>query len=403
MNTHDELEELLGRELHGQVDGMNSAPLGLRDVQGRARSIRRTRVAASTIGAAAAVAAVVVPLVLVMGPDRGGHTLPPAVSPTVTQSADPADPHPPLSFSLGQEIHPVDGAPFTPELDATEGLRFFRFGDQWVVGTYGSGDGNGLLLSVVGDTGTVVRSFEIAESNIVSNEQGTAVAWVDQDDAVRVLAVGMDEPAVLTGELPAPSNMTTLVALRGDDCAEGDCEVLFQSYVDDGSGTRTEIYRMSMDGQPEQILDTVMNLSDVSPDGTLATGLISMDNIEQTSCSAVVEIATGKQRWKTCEAGNLRFSPDGEHVLGSDPYLDGANHSLWVVLDAADGSEVRRGEGIVFDEAWDTDTSWLVIAGESGTEKAWVQRYELGTKQPTVIGEPSDRQITGLGYQVERR
>ncbi len=28
MNTHDELEELLGRELHGQVDGMNTARSG---------------------------------------------------------------------------------------------------------------------------------------------------------------------------------------------------------------------------------------------------------------------------------------------------------------------------------------------------------------------------------------
>ena len=57
MNTnHDELERMLGRQLHDQVDGMNDQPLGLGDVKGRAGRIQRNRRLAAGVAVAAAVA-----------------------------------------------------------------------------------------------------------------------------------------------------------------------------------------------------------------------------------------------------------------------------------------------------------------------------------------------------------
>ena len=407
MNTNnDELERLLGDELNDRAGDIGGARLNLSDVRGRARSIRRTRVAVSTMGAAAVIAAVVVPMVLVVGPGRDSDTLPPAESPTVNRtddpadpddSAEPVDPHPPLAYALGSEIHPVDGAPFTPQVDATEGMFFARFGDQWVVGTYND---TGFLLSVVDGTGKLVRSFDAAEgSGVVSNEAGTAVTWLGRDGSARVLAVGEDEPAVLPGDVPGKLRMTTLTGLRGDDCSAGDCELLFQVWVDDHS----ENYRMTMDGQPERILPELVDVTDISPDGTLATGATSVDVFNQTSCSAVVEMATGDQLWETCKAGDLRFSPDGEHVLGNDPYLDGPNHWTWMVFDAGDGSQVRRGEGIVYGEDWDSPTTWLVVLGDSDTDRTRVVRYELGSQQPTVVAESDTDQLDGPGFNYESR
>ena len=262
MNTNnDNLEQLLVDELHDAAGGMGGARLQLTDVRGRARSIRRTRIAVGTVGAAVAVAAAVIPLALVVGMDRSADQLPPSNSPTVTESAEQTDPHPSLAFAQGSEIHPVDGEPFTPELDTSSGMQFVRFGENWVVASY---DDVAMRVSVVDGTGRVLKSYDAVENPIVANAAGTAVAWLGRDGAARVLAVGADEPAVLAAELPGRLELNTLLALRGD-CTGSDCELLFDSYTDQGS----ETYRMGLDGQPERILEgALMSLSDISPDGT---------------------------------------------------------------------------------------------------------------------------------------
>ena len=67
MNRPDELERLLGQQLHQQVDGMTDAPIGLGDVKGRAGRIRRNRRIAGGV-AVAAVLAVAVPTALLVAP-----------------------------------------------------------------------------------------------------------------------------------------------------------------------------------------------------------------------------------------------------------------------------------------------------------------------------------------------
>ena len=52
MNTQHELERMLSRDLHDQVDGMSDLPFGLSDVQGRARRIRRNRRIVAGVGVA---------------------------------------------------------------------------------------------------------------------------------------------------------------------------------------------------------------------------------------------------------------------------------------------------------------------------------------------------------------
>ena len=47
---NEELTRLVGRELHGQVDRINDAPIGLADVKGTAHGIRRRRAIGAALG-----------------------------------------------------------------------------------------------------------------------------------------------------------------------------------------------------------------------------------------------------------------------------------------------------------------------------------------------------------------
>src|SRR5688572_16209565 len=88
MSTHhDELEQMLGRDLHQQVDGMSTVPFGFTEVKGRAHRIRRNRRIAAGVGLAAAVA-VIVPVGLnAGGSPQSKDDIQPAPSPSVPAQA----------------------------------------------------------------------------------------------------------------------------------------------------------------------------------------------------------------------------------------------------------------------------------------------------------------------------
>ncbi len=162
------------------------------------------------------------------------------------------------------------------------------------------------------------------------------------------------------------------------------------------SSTRTE--------RPTDFLaDVAFNVTDVSPDGTLATAMTSVSN--EGSCSAVVEIATAKVRWETCEASTLRFSTDGSLVLGIDPYLDGIGHSLQVVFDAADGRELARHKTLMYDEAWVSADSWWSVEGD--TDVSSIMRYTwTGDRlavEPVAGPEANDDSMGGSRFHLQTR
>ena len=89
--THDQdLARELGETLHRRADALHDTPLDLADVRGRATTIRRRRHTAVGLAAAAAVAAVVLPLSLLPsgGDDRVVDPRP-VDTPTVTPLDDP--------------------------------------------------------------------------------------------------------------------------------------------------------------------------------------------------------------------------------------------------------------------------------------------------------------------------
>ena len=91
MNTnHDELERLLGEELHGRAGDIGGARLRFGDVRGRATSIRRRRRVGGGSGVAAAMLIVAVPVGLSLADATTESAPPVAPSPDPTPGADAA-------------------------------------------------------------------------------------------------------------------------------------------------------------------------------------------------------------------------------------------------------------------------------------------------------------------------
>ena len=317
--------------------------------------------------------------------------------PTVSDTANPVAPEATLAYRLDREVHAGDGTTFTPQVEG-EIPYFAPFGDgRWAFGAYRE---DGFSVHVVDGTGQELTSYPALESGVATDRAGTSVAWIGPDGNPRVLQQGYADPTVIPYDVSDFAGVQLLMVLGGD-CQMKGCELLVETYNESGDPTT---YRVDQDGRGAEFLaGTVLSVTDVSLDGTLATAMTSVSN--EGSCSAVVEIATAKVRWETCEASTLRFSTDGSLVLGIDPYLDGIGHSLQVVFDAGDGRELARHKALIYDEAWVSPDSWWSVEG--GGDTASIMRYTwTGDRlavEPVAGPEANDDSSGGSRYHLQAR
>ena len=405
MNGNQNQGDDLRQHLHRRVDGLNDAPLTLQDIQGRARTIQRHRRLAGLASVAAA-AALVVPVALFAGQGlnrgEGPAPLPATTSPSPTRATETQVPTPGLAYRLDREVHRADGTTFNPQVKG-EIPYFAPLGDgRWAFGSYGVGSygEDGFSVHVVNGTGQELTSYPALESGVATDRAGTSVAWVGRDGNPRVLQDGYAEPTVIPYDFSDFAGFQLLMVLGGDCQMEG-CELLVETYSKSGEPTT---YRVDQDGQGADFLaGTVLTVTDVSPDGTLVSAMTSVS--DQSSCSAVVEIATATVRWETCEASTLRFSTDGSLVLGIDPYLDGIGHSLQVLFDADDGRELARHQVLIYDEAWVSPDSWWSVEG--GGDTTSIMRYTWTGDRLAVEAvagpEANDDSSGGSRYRLQAR
>lgn len=391
MSTHD--EQALTEALRIQAVGAGTPTLTLDDVRGRARGIRRRRAAGVAGGAAALVAAAVLPVALMVGGDSSPDSLPPAVVPTVSDTANPEGSGEPVgqlgSWLEGRTIHPATGEPFEPDVEGEIASTRWLSDGRWLLATY---PGTDYALVAVDSRGERLTAYEGVDSGLASDDVGTAVAWLGTDQRVRVLLSGSAEPLVSASRLRDPLQSARLrEVLPG--CSRDECIVVAEVYDGDQDGSRQ--VAVGLEG-PVQPLDRLglLSINDLSPDGALVSGLVEADELEMRYCSAVVVFATGEELWRTCDAGTFRFSPDGTRVLGIDPNLDGLGHSFTEVRDALDGTVAGRYEGgTVFDETWATGDSYLVSMQTNAGENLLL-RIDADGGEPEVLervaGTPGD-------------
>ena len=377
--THDQdLARRLGETLHRRADALHDTPLDLMDVRGRATTIRRRRHTAVGLAAAAAVAAVVLPLSLIptAGDDRVVDPQP-VDTPTPTRIDDPV-PLDPRSAPEGpaSRISYVDSDAerlVTPggTYDLPEAyLQVVPFVDGWVALATGTPGLTGTRVAVLdGDFGETAGN-EVATFMAV-REDGGRVAWVE-----------------FTGDGWTLVNATT---------ADGDATSTDVSTS--GEEARTTAVGFLRDGQV--VVETLdprtyeNSYRVVAPDRTTTAQFGGFNRVAATSsvtglvagqteftgdgsCSAVLDPLSADQEpvWETCDHSLGAFSPDGRYLVGLAPYYDGPGSPTVAILDAATGeplvdfvsSNDPESVATVGDVAWEDDTTLLATVNQGADE-----------------------------------
>jgi len=368
MSTQDPMTEALGRELHRRVDGLYDAPLTLDDVRGRARSIRRRRTGiAAGVAAAAVAAALVVPAALSGSLDRadGPEPAPPAPA----RSAHTAVLHD------GRVTMP-DGATVPVALDNADVTQLGVLTDGRIL----AATSRPQAIQVLSPEGSPEATYRVTYNALTMSSDDHLAAWVDEQGRVQVLESGSAEPVALA-PVPMPGEaVPTIDAVTGSDCAHGGCRVLA------GDGTST--FAATTSDRAEELPRSDLRVSDVSPDGALwAVGTIP-DESHQFGCAGLYDPRADRLVAKSCRTSNLRFAPDGRHLLGWRG--DNNMFSDVTVLDdrlSVVGGYTPKGE-VVSRAAW-ADDGHLLAATVDLEDNQWsLVRVSLDGGQPEVVAGP---------------
>ena len=282
-------QDMFERELTRRADDVHGAPFSFDDVRGKAVSIRRKRRAAVAGSVAAAVALVVLVPTLLGG--GGGPK---------SDGVDPATP----TTGRGAVLH--DGTLTLPEGTTVD----LDLGDDDVQQLGVLTDGRIVVptnqpnrLRVFEPDGTLESELPIGTTLIRMSPGNDAVAWMQGDGTVMVLESGSPQPVEL-GTVEAEDPFYPMID------AVVDAEHVL---VGDGNTTTTEV----TPGEMRPLTTTEpLRVTDVSPDGTLWAVQYADDADPQFGCVGLYEPGAGQMTARNCESAGLRFSPDGQHLLG---------------------------------------------------------------------------------------
>lgn len=376
MSNHQTDE--LTRALRQRSEDMAGTHVAFEDVKGRARGIRRRRRAASSIAVAAVALAVAVPMGISLGGADRGQRPQPADQPTTTTEptgqAEPRGPveidaakarrgeDPAIVYLTGRTLHRT-GEPGVELPQAYSAVA--PYADGWVgisvadgTTTFLDADGRptqepyaGASAAVTAD-GQWLATVLYATGGVDMQLWPTAGADPQEGYGSHVVAFeGQLEYAGFLGAETVAYNLTT----------DGRDGATVTPYVADWYGT----------GEPREIPGLLSVRATNQSDGTVS-GMTSLDQLAGEACYAVLDPATGDERWETCDYALDGFSPDGRYVVGTDPYADGVGGRVLAILDAEDGDVVAswttQERAYHQDAVWESDSTALVPVYQDG---AW--------------------------------
>lgn len=359
MSPMNDDEQALSRALHGKVDHMNDAPLGLDDVQGAAQGVRRRRRIAAGAGLAAA-AVILVPTAIVASGGLGrDDSAPGPVASTTTPTTEPVDsptsepsateapdpdvtlpfdvsdlptgPAPAIEWSDGRDIHRADGSVVAGVLPPTAD-GFAPMGSGWVVATHDEGGGFAQWIPASGMSTAQVYDLD---GDLATSPGGEVVAWAEPDGGVRLVQRDGDETLEMS-PITAPGAYDA-VAVGTEDCKEGRTTESGCAIFVNTLGEQNQVWVTTSHGIVDRY-DEEMRTMTAWSDGAYA-GITEVKD-DLSTCSAVRATATLSTVWDTCDHRLIGFAPSGRHVLGVGSVGDGFGDGQVAVLDATDGRVV---------------------------------------------------------------
>lgn len=364
---NDDLTTRLSRQLHEQADDWHAAPLTLDSVRGRAHSIRRTRRIMTGSVAAAAVAAVVVPTMVLLGADLDADRDIPPTGPSPTQVVEQASSPVDVPFLSGQTLTLPDG----DEVQLPERYLGGSVLGDTVFGIRSDDSGN-LVLDRLDEQRDVAETVPL-DSGIVPNLEGDALAYVSQG----TLTIRWEDGATDLGRV-GPVQLVRLVG--GPDCTLGadDCVV----YYNDAETPRF----LNNSGEGAAVSGEPLSVKDADDERRVA--MLTEVTDEPGSCGRVFDQQSQAEAFSTCDYTLGRFSSDGSLLSATQSYEDGFGDAFHAILDSESGAELARYEpgqgGAVYSSVWEDADHLLVLSYEDG---AWLVT-RLGADGSTEVALP---------------
>lgn len=405
--SDDWFEERLHRSLRQHADRVPSD----RDLAGgaiaRAHRIRTRRRAATAVAGMAVIAAAV-PIALDVTGGGTDHTEP-AQSPepsvlTAEPTPEPDDsatPAQPIELDFGEL--PSGDPPRLPYVDVSAGEivdgqtripfdetaidSLHRVTGGYLVNVY-DGDDPGLFL--VGSDGGTQKLSDSTGYVAVSADGGRRIAWSENaEDGTSAELVLADGAGRERYRLPLDYSVNVWGFLRG--------RVLFQP-------TEERTARL-WNPETGEVTDIEGVFGGFGTDGTELAGLITeLRGIEEQPCTAVVDMSTERELWRSCDLRVETFSPDGRYITTIDAQTDGPGPPEVRVVELATGRErmVLRAD-LFHRTSWDADGNLVAEvvkdnreavvrcdlhgACELATEPQPFDLRELTDPRPYVLGE----------------
>lgn len=381
--THDQdLARRLGETMHRRADALHDAPLDLMDVRGRATTIRRRRHTAVGLAAAAAVAAIVLPLSLLpTGGDDGVVDPRPVDTPTPTRIEDPV-PLDPRSAPEGPPARISYVNSDREQLVTPAGTYDLPEAYRQIVP-----DGEGGWIALTADTPSTT-GFRVVmldgDFRVVDSAGGMTSFMAVRQDGGHV--------AVATWSGDGTWTLVTNPVPRTED----------YTFIDLATRSSEQAVRTAVGYLPDEqvVIETAdpdsgrLSYQVVAPDGTRTdfagfnrvvatssvTGLVGGQTqfLGDGSCSGVLDPLSADQElvWETCDHSLGAFGPDGRYVVGLAPYYDGTGSPTVGILDAATGEPLVDFESsndpesvaTVSDVAWEDATTLLATVNQGAEE-----------------------------------
>ncbi|WP_410789062.1 hypothetical protein [Kribbella sp. C-35] len=150
-----------------------------------------------------------------------------------------------------------------------------------------------------------------------------------------------------------------------------------------GAETTLKLYAWTPGAAKAVLVKTVAgDAMAVSQDGRLASALPA--NSSGDGCSTVIEIATGKKRFKTCDYRVTGFTPDGAVAIGTPAYGDSYCSNIITALDSRTGAVQHQWSGCFYEAVAEDEQDLLMVAvvaggGQDPNTKSTVVRCSLAT------------------------
>ncbi len=285
----------------------------------------------------------------------------------LTRGRDPQVP-----YLVGREVR--GGAGYRTKIPGTGGVVEIGRLDQAVLAVVLDGDaGNdGTELLKLDSYGTVSRRTQGVSSLVTTGDQSAAAYAIARISSMGAAVKGgtvyvETGAAVESLKLPDAWNLEVL--------AYADGKVYYRA-GDKETGS-WKLYTWAPGDARATLITTVTSPTAVSDDGRIAASAALIN--EAGSCSAVVEVATGKQLFRTCENLVTGFTPNGGTAMGGPAYGDGYCDTATAALDTQSGELIREWQGCFHQVAAEDDQHLLMVAvasgggGDPGTKSAIIR------------------------------